>query len=543
MFRQVWALFPISHSERLISIPLLVATNVQIASLPPPFIHRKEDNGMKSKNKHNVRNYLPNRATFAVALALALLLAACDSPVTAVEVVSARIVSTPTSLESTPTNRVLMPTGSGDWSTYLSDNAHSGFNQAETRINVLTTPMLKQHWMYHARGVISTQPVEANGMIYWGSWDGLEHAMDLNGHEVWAANLGGKQGCIRTVGVASTATVASVTIGGRKTPVVFVGGGDSYFYALNASNGKVIWQTLLGFAPADFIWSSPIVYKGDVYIGVSSFADCPTVQGKLVQMNAKTGSIQHIFNTVPAGCQGGAVWDTPAIDESTGELYLATGNPDICSTAEPYADAVIELHTSNLAFVGSWQVPPSQTVDDSDFGSAPTLFTATIGGVSRALVGIAHKNGRYYAFARGAISRGPVWTRKIARGGGCPECGKGSISPSAWDGTRLYVAGGRTAINGVNCRGSVRALDPATGAYLWEHCLTDGTVLAAVTVVPGVVVVEDGSAMVVLAAASGQTLFSYKDHTQSSVFYGAASISNGMLYVGNFDGNFYAFGL
>jgi outer membrane protein assembly factor BamB len=105
------------------------------------------------------------------------------------------------------------------------------------------------------------------------------------------------------------------------------------------------------------------------------------------------------------------------------------------------------------------------------------------------------------------------------------------------------VAGGRTAINGVKCRGSVRALDPATGAYLWEQCLTDGTVLAAVIVVPGVVVVEDGSAMVVLAAASGQTLFSYKDHTKSSVFYGAASISNGMLYVGNFDGNFYAFGL
>jgi len=30
MFRQVWALFPISHSERLILMPLLVATNVQI---------------------------------------------------------------------------------------------------------------------------------------------------------------------------------------------------------------------------------------------------------------------------------------------------------------------------------------------------------------------------------------------------------------------------------------------------------------------------------------------------------------------------------
>ncbi len=482
-------------------------------------------------------------ATFAVALALALLFAACDSPATAIEVAPARIVSTPTSLEPTPTHEALISSASADWSTYLSDNAHSGFNQAEAGINATTAPTLKQHWMYHAHGGISVQPVEADGMIYWGSWDGMEHAMDLKGHQVWAANLGSTQGCIRTVGVASTATVATVAIGGTKTPIVFVGGGNGHFYALNASNGRVIWQTPLASSWADFIWNSPVLYKGSVYIGVASFADCPTVQGRLVQMSAKTGAIQHIFNAVPAGCQGGAVWDSPSIDESTGELYLATGNPDVCSTAEPYADAVIELHASNLAFVGSWQVPPSQTVDDSDFGSAPTLFTATIASVSRALVGVAHKNGRYYAFARGAISRGPVWTRKIARGGGCPECGKGSISPSAWDGTRLYVAGGRTAINGTKCRGSVRALDPATGAFLWEHCLTDGTVLAAVTVVPGVVVVEDGSAMVVLNATSGQTLFSYKDPTKGSVFYGAASISNGMLYVGNFDGNFYAFGL
>jgi len=158
------------------------------------------------------------------------------------------------------------------------------------------------------------------------------------------------------------------------------------------------------------------------------------------------------------------------------------------------------------------------------------------------LVGIAHKNGRYYAFIRGALGRGPVWTDKIAKGGGCPECGNGSISPSAWDGTRLYVAGGRTVIGGANCRGSIRAVDPATGAYIWEHCLMSGTVLAAVTVVPGVVVVDDGSDLVALADTSGQMLFSYKDHTKGSVFYGAASISNGVLYVGNFDGNFYAFG-
>ena len=498
---------------------------------------------MKWKHQHGVRKRLQQVAhLWAMFGVLALLFVACGTSVSATEIASIQLVSTPT-VGSAPTAAGSPMVASGDWSSYLLDGGHSSFNKAETIITATTAPMLKQHWMYHAAEGISVQPVEANGMIYWGSWDGLEHAMDVKGNQVWATNLGTTGGCIRTVGVAGTATVASVTIGGTRTSVVFVGGGRANFYALNAANGKTIWRTPLGVSPSQFIWSSPIFYHGSVYIGLASFADCPTVQGQLIQMNARTGAIQHIFNVVPAGCQGGAVWSSPAVDESTGDMYFATGNPDTCSAPEPYGTAIIELHASNLAFVGAWQVPPAQWVDDSDFGSAPILFTATIGGTPHALVGVSHKNGRYYAFARGALGKGPVWTRKIARGGGCPECGKGSIAPSAWDGSTLYVAGGRTAINGVKCKGSVRALDPATGAFLWEHCFVNGPVLAPVTAVPGVIVAEGGPDLVMLNATSGQVLFSFSDSHKGSVFYGAASISHGVLYVGNFDGNFYAFGL
>jgi len=431
----------------------------------------------------------------------------------------------------------------GDWPTYASDNGRSGFNTVETSINVTTAAKLKLHWIYHAKGPIVVQPVGAFGMIYWGSWDGVEHATDLNGHVRWAINIGKSFGCRRTQGVTSTATVAFVTIGGTAIPVVFVGGGDAHFYALNASNGKVIWNTRLGTPPNDFIWSSPIIYKDSVYIGIASFADCPVVQGRLVQMSVSTGAIQHTFNVVPKGCIGGGIWGTPTIDNDTGELYIATGNPDRCSTNEVHTTALLELHAANLALVDSWQVPPSQWVNDSDFGSVPTLFTATIGNVSRFLVGVAHKNGIYYAFDRKAISKGPVWTKQVANGGGCPECGDGSISPSAWDGSRLYVAGGSTTINGIKCRGSLRALDPATGASLWEHCLGAGPVLSPVTGAPGVVVVTEGTSMVVINAVSGKTLFVYKDTSSASIFYGAASISHGMLYVGNYDGNLIALGL
>ena len=71
----------------------------------------------------------------------------------------------------------------------------------------------------------------------------------------------------------------------------------------------------------------------------------------------------------------------------------------------------------------------------------------------------------------------------------------------------------------------------------------NGPVLAPVTAVPGVIVAEGGPDLVMLNATSGQVLFSFSDSHKGSVFYGAASISHGVLYVGNFDGNFYAFGL
>jgi len=422
----------------------------------------------------------------------------------------------------------------GDWPTYLGSNERSGFNGSETSINPTTAPNLKLHWTYKAGGVISTQPVTFNGQIYWGSWDGFEHATTLSGTQVWATNLGKTTAASCTpssVGVGSTASVVSL----NGTSVVFVGGGNATFYALNAANGTVIWKTLLGSSPSHFLWSSPAFYNGSVYEGVASFGDCPEVHGQLVQMSATTGVIQHVFDMVPTRCIGGPVWGSPTIDTATGDLFFATGNKGSCSVAEPMAVALVELHAADLSFVGSWQVPASQQfTKDSDFGSTPTLFTATIGGVLHQMVGIVNKNGIYYAFDRTNISAGPLWEKPVSS---APN----NISPSAWDGTTLYVASTLTTINGLSCRGSVRALDPATGGYLWEHC-TPGKVIDAVTLVPGLVIVGASTNLLVLDAKSGQQLFAFHDGTKGSFFYGAASVSNGVLYIGNKDGNLYAFG-
>lgn len=432
---------------------------------------------------------------------------------------------------------------SADWPTFMAGNARTGYNGAESIINRKTAPKLKLHWQNTAAGAISAQPIEANGMVYWGSWDGLEHASNLSdGKDAWTANLGQTSGdCIKTPqGVLSTATVASVNIGGQTTPVDFVGGGDDQLYALNANTGAVIWKTSLGTQPSYFLYSATAYFNGSVYIGVSSLGDCPLIQGQMVQVNATNGVIQHTFNVVPSGCIGGSVWGSPSIDTTTNIIYFATGNGGTCGQTEPMTDALVALQASDLSLVGSWQIPASQQVNDGDFGSTPTLFKATINGTVHQMAGLINKNGIYYAFDRSNISAGPLWEDQLA----APISQRGTgnnISSSAWDGTRLYAAAAVTTINGKSCSGSIRAINPADGSYIWQVCLSHN-VLDPVTAVPGLVELGSSTNIFIFNAKSGKQLFSFSDTNKNSVFNGPGSISNGVLYQGNADGILYAFG-
>ena len=164
-------------------------------------------------------------------------------------------------------------------------------------------------------------------------------------------------------------------------------------------------------------------------------------------------------------------------------------------------------------------------------------------GVTTPMIGVASKDGYYYAFDRRHLSAGPIWSDLLAVAGESPETGDGSISPSAWDGKTLYVAAGNTTINGTACTSSLSAINPATGAFLWRHCLTSGPTVGAVLGSPGLVFADSQTAVNVLDASTGNTLFQYQDTSPASYFYAAPALANGMLFAANTDGNVYAFGL
>lgn len=437
---------------------------------------------------------------------------------------------------------------SGNWPTYLYNGNRTGYNGAEKIITSSTARKLTRLWVRTTRRPISSQPILVNGLVYYGSWDGYERAVNAaSGARRWAAFLGATKGrrcaASTSVGVASTAAVGTIKVHGTATRAVFVGGGDGNFYALNASTGRKIWKTRLGRPPGYFLWSSPLLYRGSIYEGVASFADCPLVRGGMVRMNAATGAVTSKFYTVPPGCRGADVWGSPTVDTATGDIYFATGNAGPCKKRETHGVAVIRTNAS-LKLLGSWQVPAAKLPNhDSDFGSTPTLFSASIGGGVHRMMGLQNKNGIYYAFKRYDISRGPLWQDRVARSGNCPQCGKGGISPSAYNGHLLLIGSEKTRIGHVICAGSIRAVRPSTGKVVWADCLRSGPVLGAVTAVPGLAFVDAGNTVYAISTNRGAIVWSYKDKHGGSRFWGAPAVSGGRVYVGNQDGRLYAFGI
>ncbi|HKD77908.1 MAG TPA: hypothetical protein VKB76_20545, partial [Ktedonobacterales bacterium] len=127
-------------------------------------------------------------------------------------------------------SHLVFAAASSDWTTYGHDAQRSNYNSTESTLNVSNVPNLKLKWQQFAANGVSVQPIESNGVVYWGSWDGFEHAFTTAGGHIWDTQIGTTtdSSCDPTeAGVASTATLGSI----GSTPAIFVGGGNATFYA------------------------------------------------------------------------------------------------------------------------------------------------------------------------------------------------------------------------------------------------------------------------------------------------------------------------
>ena len=184
---------------------------------------------------------------------------------------------------------------------------------------------------------------------------------------------------------------------------------------------------------------------------------------------------------MPAGSIGGSVWSSVAASSTGSDLWVSTGNecdPTIntCPAGNKIGHSLSIVHLSaSLKLLQAWQAPGTAGHGhDWDFGSSPTLFGST---GTPPDVGACNKNGLFYALAANPLGSTPLWTDTI----GAPAGTTGAcIASAVWNapaGT-LYVGGDGTTIGGTSYGGSIRQVNPATGAYIWQTglpCAVIGT--------------------------------------------------------------------
>ena len=371
---------------------------------------------------------------------------------------------------------------------------------------------------------------------YVGSWDGYEYAFDdASGALGWKANLGQTQancgGTLFTQGVTSSPSLR----GG----IAYLGGGGSTWDALDTATGATLWTIPTGdnsLTGGHYNWSSPLVYNGHAYVGIASFCDSPLVQGELLRVNLTTHQIENVFKVVPDGQVGGTIWTNPVVDAATNTIYVATGNAE--GPSQPYAQSIVALDATTLAVKSKWSLPASDPTIDADFPTTPVLFTDSGG---RALVSVTNKNGMLYAFQRSNLSAGPVWQRRIAVSSDASPTGS-AFSNGLFYASRLYYAAGETTIGGKTVGGSIRALNPATGAVLWERALP-ATVYGALTAANAMVAVPaSNGGLYLVRATDGVVMYANSlDGVGGFHIFGAPTIADGYLFIGTTDGVVHAF--
>lgn len=489
----------------------------------------------------------------------------------------------------------------GDWPMFGQNVANTAGNA--TGISSKNVAKLKTKWTLTTGGDVSARAAVVDGVVYFPDWGGNIWAVDANnGHVIWSHPLSF---------YGLSANTRSRTTPAVVNGLVYVGTQEgAYLLAIHAATGNLAWKSQLespAIDPYAVITTSPVVSGGVVYTGVASMVEggsafglnvaTSNARGSVVAVNAGTGAIYWKTYTVPTGYVGGGVWGgNPVVDKERNTVFISTGNNyrdpsdpaylscisgggtrSSCGSPDNHEDSILALNASSgvvkwtkkMVTWGqygvtdgsdTWNVDcffagpqcPASPGPDYDFGSAPNEITYQTPHGPKTILGAGQKSGIYYALDPDTGDE--LWHTQVGPGSSLGGMEWGSAS----DGKRIYVQ--ITNLFGIpyaaGHAGSWAALDPATGAILWQTADPNGAVdIGPVAVANDVVYVSSmaGSAtaptMLALDAATGHILWSFAAGSsvncgativQDTVFWGSGYTHLG---VPGFTGNnkFYAF--
>ena len=323
------------------------------------------------------------------------------------------------------------------------------------QINAGNAQKLGLAWAFDTqtnRGLEAT-PIVVDGVMYTtGSWS-VVYALDAKtGGQLWKYD----PEIARSYGARACCDVVNRGVAVYKGKV-YVGALDGRLIALDAGNGKVVWQvTTVNQNQPYTITGAPRVVKGKVIIGNGGGEY--GVRGYVSAYDAETGKQVWRFYTVPGDPSmpfespalekaaktwtgvwwkmggGGTVWDSLAYDPELDLLYVGTGNgsPWNQQIRSPeggdnlYLSCILALRPDTGELVWHYQTTPG---DSWDYTATQHMILAdlNIDGRQRRVLMQAPKNGFFYVLDRATgelISAEPyveiTWAKGVDKKTGRP---------------------------------------------------------------------------------------------------------------------------
>jgi alcohol dehydrogenase (cytochrome c) len=262
---------------------------------------------------------------------------------------------------------------------------------------------------------------------------------------------------------------------------LFMGTIDGRLIALDAKNGKPLWNIEVGDPKAGYaITHAPLVIKDKVIVGVAGGEY--GIRGYIAAFDVKTGQERWRFYTIPGKGEpgndtwkgdswqhgGASIWVTGSYDPDLNLTYWGIGNPgpdwngDDRTGDNLYSDCVVALDADTGKLKWYYQFSPH---DEFDYDSVqvPVLVDGQWQGKPRKMMMWANRNGLFYVIDRtsGQFLLGKPFA-KVTWMTGFDERGRPMKAPSAASSKKgtLVFPGNQGATNWYN-----PSYSPHTGLF------------------------------------------------------------------------------
>jgi polyvinyl alcohol dehydrogenase (cytochrome) len=459
------------------------------------------------------------------------------------------------------------------WNGWSPDNSSSRMQTAASAgLTAENVPKLKLKWAFGfpTGESANAPPTIVAGRLFVGSDNGYIYSLDAKtGCVYWSFENGGM--------IRGAVSVGPVTGQGTARYAVYFGDAHANVFALDAQNGKLLWQ-----AKGDNHWvaritAGPKLYNGKLFVPMSSSEEfrsgiatypCCTSRGSVTAYDANNGKVlwktwttdqpkaykiqsNGVVIYAPAG---GAIWNTPTVDTVKNALYYSTG--DATGAPQPkMTDGMMALDMTTGKILWSYQADtkdifmggcgaptsgeqcPTPNGPDLDIANSPILKSLPNG--KRILI-IGTKQG--HVIGLDPDNNGAVVYRVLASTGATVAEGGGRGGSIVWGGAaddqNVYYGAGRGT--------GLVALKLGTGEKAWAFTGGQGDSFgAAPTMIPGVVFQGSGNGkLYAVSAADGKQIWEFNTAQEFStvnkvsahggqIAASGAVVVGGMVYIGS----------